>query len=134
MMKQHRIVTIALAALGAVTMSSCIHQVIAQQFTRDVYPGERPPHVIADVNGSPASQGWLRTDPAALPPSGNEISRIRYASDGTPYGIPSNFAGIITSPYPPYHQLDCQGNGANDRVWDPYTRMPFLIPRIYKVN
>lgn len=108
MMKQHRIVTIALAALGAVTMSSCIHQVIAQQFTRDVYPGERPPHVIADVNGSPASQGWLRTDPAALPPSGNEISRIRYASDGTPYGIPSNFAGIITSPYPPYHQLDCQ--------------------------
>ena len=134
MMKQHRIVTIALAALGAVTMSSCIHQVIAQQFTRDVYPGERPPHVIADVSGSPASQGWLRTDPAALPPSGNEISRIRYASDGTPYGIPSNFAGIITSPYPPYHQLDCQGNGANDRVWDPYTRKPFLIPRIYKVN
>lgn len=134
MMKQHRIVTIALAALGAVTMSSCIHQVIAQQFTRDVYPGERPPHVIADVNGSPASQGWLRTDPAALPPSGNEISRIRYASDGTPYGIPSNFAGIITSPYAPYHQLDCQGNGANDRVWDPYTRKPFLIPRIYKVN
>lgn len=134
MMKQHRIVTIALAALGAVTMSSCIHQVIAQQFTRDVYPGERPPHVIADVNGRPASQGWLRTDPAALPPSGNEISRIRYASDGTPYGIPSNFAGIVTSPYPPYHQLDCQGNGANDRVWDPYTRKPFLIPRIYKVN
>ena len=134
-MKRHNIIiTPALAALCIGSVSSCVHQVIAQQFKRDVYPGDRPPHVIADAGGKPASQNWLRVDPVALPPSGNEISHIRYASDGTPYGIPSNFAGIITSPHPPYHQLDCQGKGANDRVCDPYTRKPFLIPRIYKVD
>ena len=133
-MKQHRITTTALAVLCACTMSSCIHQVIVQQFTRDTYPGDRPPHVINDVNGSPASQGWLRTDPIALPPSGNDLSKIKYGADGIPYGIPSNFAGIVISPHSPNHQLDCTGCNANQRVWDPYSRKPFYIPRTYTVD
>lgn len=134
-MKRHNIIiTTALAALCIGSVSSCVHQVIAQHLTRDVYPGDRPPHVIADAGGKPASQNWLRSDPVALPPSGNEISNIKYGSDGTPYGIPSNFAGIVTSPHSPYHQLDCQGCSANQRVWDPYTGKSFFIPRTYTVD
>ena len=133
-MKQHRITATALAVLGACTMSSCIHQIFIQQFTRDVYPGERPPHVINDVNGAPASQSWLKTDPIALPPSGNELNRIKYGSDGVPYGVPSNFAGIVISPHAPNHQLDCTNCSPNQKVWDPYSRKPFYIPRTYTMD
>ena len=133
-MKLHRIIATALAVLGACTMSSCIYQIFIQQFTRDVYPGERPPHVINDVNGAPASQSWLKTDPIALPPSGNELNKIKYASDGLPYGIPSNFAGIVISPHAPNHQLDCTNCNPNQKVWDPYARKPFYIPRTYTVD
>ena len=51
---------ILLAALSSSILPSCIWQPIMQTFTRDTYPGTRPPMVIADVNGKPASENWLK--------------------------------------------------------------------------
>lgn len=126
--------TLAIAMLCATALSSCIHQLVIQSVTREAYPGDRPPHVIADNNGTPAGGKWLANDPAALPPSSSEIEKIKYHADGLPYGIPSNYAGIITSPYSPYNVLDCQNTKPNQKVWDPYTRKPFYIPRTYTFN
>lgn len=133
-MKINRI-TLALAAVFSVlTLNSCIFQQIHDNFSRAVYPGERPPHVIADNNGKPASASWQTIDPNTLPPAGALLNRIERASDGIPYGLPCEFAGIITSPYEPYHQLDYSNAKVGDKVWDPYTRKPFYIPRLYTFN
>ena len=133
-MKAHRITLAVAAAFSAMTLSSCIFQQVAGHFTRDVYPGERPPHVIADNNGQPASNDWIKIDPNALPPAGALINRIETAADGLPYGLPCEFAGVITSPYAPHYQLDYTNAKVGSKVWDPYTRKPFYIPRLYTFN
>lgn len=133
-MNMNRITLTMAAAFSALTLSSCIFQQISDKFTREVYPGERPPHVIADNNGQPASANWVKADPNALPPAGALIGRVETAADGIPYGLPCEFAGIITSPYEPHHQLDYTNAKVGDKVWDPYTRKPFYIPRFYTFN
>lgn len=133
-MNMNRITLTMAAAFSALTLSSCIFQQISDKFTREVYPGERPPHVIADNNGRPASDNWVKADPNALPPAGALLGRVETAADGIPYGLPCEFAGIITSPYEPHHQLDYTNAKVGDKVWDPYTRKPFYIPRFYTFN
>lgn len=116
------------------TLSSCIVQQIASNFTRDDYPGTRPPHVIADVDGKPASQAWIQVKETDLPPAGAVTKTIRTASDGLPYGLPCEFSNIIVSPYAPHYQLDYSASQVGEKVWDPYTRKPFYIPRLYTFN
>lgn len=133
-MKINSIIITLTCAFSALSLSSCIFQQLHDNFSRAAYPGERPPHVIADNNGQPASANWQKIDPNALPPAGALLSRIETAADGLPYGLPCEFAGIITSPYAPHHQLDYTNAKVGDKVWDPYTRKPFYIPRLYTFN
>lgn len=125
---------ILLAALSSSVLPSCIWQPIMQQFTRDTYPGTRPPMVIADVNGKPASENWLKIDDTMLPPAAHMTSDIKRASDGIPYGIHSEYSDIVISPYEPHYQLDYTDIPVGSKVWDPYTRKPFYISRTYTFN
>ena len=118
----------------ATMLSSCIFQQIADKFIRDEYPGERPPHVIADANGKPASENWVKVNPYDLPPSEYLNGRVEYADDGLPYALPCEFSNILVSPYEPYYQLDYSKSAVGDKVWDPYTRKPFYIPRFMTFN
>lgn len=129
-----RIFSILLAAICSLSFSSCIVQQVADKFIRDEYPGERPPHVIADVNGKPASQNWIKVNPYDLPPSGHLEGRLEYAEDGLPYALPCEFSNILVSPYEPNYQLDYTKSNVGDKVWDPYTRKPFYIPRFMTIN
>lgn len=124
----------AVALIGAMSLSSCIVQQVAGAFVRDEYPGERPPSVIPDVNGKPASQKWMKVNPDDLPPSGHIRGRVRMASDGIPYGLSSEFSNVVVSPYDPHYQLDYTGVSVGAKVWDPYTRKPFYIPRVFTLN
>ena len=105
-----------------------------RDYIRDEYPGERPPHVIADINGKPASNNWIKVNPYDLPPSGHLNGRVEYADDGLPYGLPCEFSNILVSPYEPYYQLDYSNSSVGDKVWDPYTRKPFYVPRFLTIN
>lgn len=129
-----RTLMLAVAVLGALNLSSCIIQQTVQVFIRDEYPGARPPMVIADADGKPASQKWLKSDPTMLPPSGHIEGRIRYADDGIPYGLTSEFSNVVVSPYSPYNQLDYTGVEVGAKVWDPFTKKPFYIPRVFTFN
>ncbi|MBQ9835502.1 MAG: hypothetical protein IJ985_08115 [Akkermansia sp.] len=129
-----RTVLIAAGLLGTLSLSSCIIQQTVGMFIRDEYPGARPPMVIADVDGKPASQKWLKIDPTMLPPSGHIEGRIRKADDGIPYGLTSEFSNVVVSPYHPYNQLDYTGVKVGAKVWDPYTKKPFYIPRAFTFN
>ena len=131
-MKNKTIITIAI--LGCSMLSSCIWQPIMQTFTRDQYPGERPPMVILDVDGKPASNNWQQVDEDVLPPSSHMNGRITHADDGIPYGLTSEFSNIVISPYEPHYQLDYTGVPVGSKVWDPYTRKPFYIKRHYTIN
>ncbi|MBR5895532.1 MAG: hypothetical protein IKZ13_08325 [Akkermansia sp.] len=131
-MKNKTIITIAI--LGCSMLSSCIWQPIMQTFTRDQYPGERPPMVILDVDGKPASNNWQQIDEDVLPPSSHMNGRITHADDGIPYGLTSEFSNIVISPYEPHYQLDYTGVPVGSKVWDPYTRKPFYIKRAYTFN
>ena len=70
-MNARRLILPLAAAFCTLSLSSCIFQQIASNFIRDTYPGERPPHVIADVDGKPASEKWIKVNPYDLPPSGH---------------------------------------------------------------
>lgn len=122
------------AAITLLSLSSCIFQQIASNFIRDEYPGERPPHVIADADGKPASEKWIKVNPYDLPPSGHLNGRVEYADDGLPYALPCEFSNVLVSPYEPYYQLDYTNSKVGDKVWDPYTRKPFYIPRFMTFN
>ena len=133
-MNKPRLLITLLAALSTVSLSSCIFAQIADKVVRDEYPGERPPHVIADAGGKPASEDWIKVNPYDLPPSGHLQGRIEYAEDGLPYALPCEFSNILVSPYEPYYQLDYSKSAVGDKVWDPYTRKPFYISRTYTFN
>lgn len=133
-MKTNRITMTLAAVLCAVSLSSCVFQQMAGRFSRDTYPGQMPPHVITDNAGKPASNNWIQVSPTDLPPSGNVTKAINYASDGLPYGLPCEFSNVIVSPYSPHYQLDYSGCKVGSKVWDPYTRKPFYIPRLYTIN
>lgn len=133
-MNTRRILIAFLAVIGSFTFNSCIIQQVADKFIRDEYPGERPPHVIADAGGKPASDNWIKVNPYDLPPSGHLQGRVEYAEDGLPYGLPCEFSNILVSPYEPYYQLDYTRSNVGDKVWDPYTRKPFYIPRFMTIN
>lgn len=120
---------------GTTMLSSCVWQIVTSNFVRDAYPGERPPHVIADMNGHPQSQNWIQINPEDLPiSSAMRPNKIQHHEDGIPYGINSEFSDIVISPYDPHYQLDYTGVPVGAKVWDPYTRKPFYIPRAYKFN
>ena len=122
------------AAACILTLNSCIFQQVASKFVRDEYPGVRPPHVIADNNGKPATNNWIATSPTDLPPSGYLQGKVEYAEDGLPYSLPCEFSNILVSPYSPNYQLDYTNSKVGDKVWDPYTRKPFYIHRHYTFN
>ena len=125
---------LALALLSSSMLSSCIWQPFLQTFTRDDFPGVRPPMVIEDADGKPAKQSWLKTEEHMLPLSTSSLGQIEYAEDGLPYGITSEFSNIVISPYSPHYQLDYTGVKVGAKVWDPYTRKPFYIKRAYTFN
>lgn len=133
-MKFQRLILPALALFCTLSLNSCIFQQIADKFIRDEYPGERPPHVIADIDGKPASSKWVKVNPYDLPPSGHLNGAIDYAEDGLPYALPCEFSNILVSPYEPHYQLDYARSKVGDKVWDPYTRKPFYIPRFMTIN
>ena len=133
-MKLRRLILPTLATFFMLSLNSCIFQQIAEKFVRDEYPGERPPHVIADAEGKPASTAWVKVNPYDLPPSGHLNGRIEYAEDGLPYALPCEFSDILVSPYEPHYQLDYAKAKVGDKVWDPYTRKPFYIPRFMTIN
>ena len=133
-MKLRRLILPILAAFCTLSLNSCIFQQIAEKFVRDEYPGERPPHVIADAEGKPASTAWVKVNPYDLPPSGHLNGRIEYAEDGLPYALPCEFSDILVSPYEPHYQLDYAKAKVGDKVWDPYTRKPFYIPRFMTIH
>ena len=133
-MKLRRLILPILAAFCTLSLNSCIFQQIAEKFVRDEYPGERPPHVIADAEGKPASTAWVKVNPYDLPPSGHLNGRIEYAEDGLPYALPCEFSDILVSPYEPHYQLDYAKAKVGDKVCDPYTRKPFYIPRFMTIN
>ena len=125
---------LSLTLLSSSMLSSCIWQPFIQTFTRDNFPGARPPMVIADANGKPAKQNWLTVDEHMLPLSTSNLGKIEYAEDGLPYGLISEFSNIVISPYAPHYQLDYTGVKVGSKVWDPYTRKPFYIKRAYTFN
>lgn len=133
-MHKRTLVSGLMAVFCTIALNSCIIQQIADQFIRDEYPGDRPPHVIADNNGKPASDKWAKVNPYDLPPSGYLQGRIKYADDGLPYALPCEFSNILVSPYEPHYQLDYAKCSVGDKVWDPYTRKPFYIPRFMTIN
>jgi hypothetical protein len=133
-MNTRRILIAVLALTSLATLNSCIIQQVADKFIRDEYPGERPPHVIADAGGKPASENWIKVNPYDLPPSGYLQGRVEYAEDGLPYGLPCEFSNILVSPYEPHYQLDYTKSSVGDKVWDPYTRKPFYVPRFMTIN
>lgn len=133
-MNPRRLLLPFMAAITAVSLSSCIFQQIASNFIRDEYPGERPPHVIADAEGKPASDNWIKVNPYDLPPSGHLDGRIEYAEDGLPFALPCEFSNVLVSPYEPHYQLDYTNSKVGDKVWDPYTKKAFYIPRFMTIN
>ncbi|MBR1982263.1 MAG: hypothetical protein IKA23_05895 [Akkermansia sp.] len=133
-MNARKLILPVIATFCMLSLSSCIFQQIADRFIRDEYPGERPPHVIADLDGKPASTNWVKVNPYDLPPSGHLAGRIEYAEDGLPYALPCEFSNILVSPYEPYYQLDYTNSKVGDKVWDPYTRKPFYVPRFMTIN
>ena len=133
-MNVRRLILPVISACCTLGLSSCIFQQIASNFIRDEYPGERPPHVIADNEGKPANENWVKVNPYDLPPSGHLNGRIEYAEDGLPYGLPCEFSNILVSPYEPFYQLDYTNSKVGDKVWDPYTRKPFYVPRFLTIN
>ena len=132
-MKIHHVVTTC-AVFASVMLSSCIWQPIVQNFSRDEYPGPRPPMVILDNNGKPASNNWLKADENMLPLSTHVSGSMEHAEDGLPYGLNSEFSNIVVSPYAPHYQLDYTGVNVGSKVWDPYTRKPFYIKRTFTFN
>lgn len=133
-MKANKAIRLLVSAACLVTLNSCIFQQAISRFVRDEYPGTRPPHVIADNNGKPASNNWVKVNPTDLPPSGYLNGKVDYAADGLPYSLPCEFSDILVSPYSPNYQLDYTNCNVGDKVWDPYTRKPFYIHRHYTFN
>lgn len=128
----YRNLSMALAAVAAATaLNSCLIQQGVEVFIRDTFPGDRPPAVITKIDNSTK---WLKPDEDVLPPSSHVNGRIRQANDGIPYGLTSEFSNIVVSPYAPHYPLDYTGVPVGTKVWDPYTRKPFYIPRAYTFN
>ncbi len=123
-------------ALGSMlSLSSCLFQQAVMAFVRAEYPGQRPPMVIADVDGKPASNNWVSVSSNDLPPSSSLFdTEVSYGDGDIPYGINSEFSNIVVSPHAPHYQLDYTGVSVGAKVWDPYTRKPFYIPRAYSFN
>ncbi len=132
-MKKNIVLTLV-ALASTLGLTSCLFQQAVMAFVRAEYPGQRPPMVIADVDGKPASDKWLTANPNDLPPSSLLSTEITYGDGEIPYGIGSEFSNIVISPYSPHHQLDHTGIEVGAKVWDPYARQPFYIPRTYSFN
>ena len=116
-------------------LPSCIVSQAVEFWYRDEYPGQRPPSAIADAGGKPAFQKWIKKDNELLPPPSRLIDNtVSYSADGTPYGFTSEFSNIVVSPYSPHYVLDYTRFSGGDKVWDPYSRKPFYIPRIHTIN
>ncbi len=128
------IITTLVALASALGLSSCLFQQAVLAFVRTEYPGQRPPMVIADAEGKPASNKWIAVSADDLPPSSLMDTELTYGEGDIPFGIGSEFSNIVISPYAPHYQLDYTGVEVGAKVWDPYTRKPFYIPRTYSFN
>ncbi len=125
----------AIALACTLGLSSCIFQQAVMNFVRAEYPGVRPPMVIADKDGKPASNKWIAVSSNDLPPASHmSDAEITYGEGNIPFGIGSEFSNIVVSPHAPHYQLDYTGVKVGTKVWDPYTRKPFYIPRVYSFN
>lgn len=131
---KNKLITATLLLAGTLALNSCLIYQGVQAFVREDYPGTRPPKVIKDVNGKPASQAWKSLPADMLPPASYLKERVTYAPDGTPYGLTSEYSNITISPHYPYRELDYTGFAPGDKVWDPYTRKAFYIKRAYTFN
>ncbi len=134
-MKTRTSIALALSALALSSLlPSCIVSQAVDVFVRKAYPGTLP-MVIADAGGRPASGArWLAIDRDALPAPSNLITKPKLDPQGTPYGHTSEYTHAVISPYAPYNLLSYKGYKGGDRVWDPYTRKPFIIPRTHTIN
>ena len=130
-------IPLMLSLAGAALLPSCLISQAVNAVVRDEYPGPRPPSVIADAGGKPASNAqWQTIDHEALPPSGALLRNLsgKRAADGILIGGTSEYSNIVISPHAPNYQLDYRGFSGGQKVWDPYTRKPFYIPRSFTVN
>jgi hypothetical protein len=61
-----------------------------------------------------------------------DSDRDRYYADeprrGYPYGQPTEYRGIVRSPYPPHHLVDVSDIPRGALVIDPSTNRPFVRP------
>jgi YMGG-like Gly-zipper len=61
-----------------------------------------------------------------------DSDRTRYdreePRDGYPYGIPTDYRGIVRSPYSPHHLIDVTGIPHGALVMDPTVDRPFVRP------
>ncbi len=132
-MKPRIILSLAAAAL-ALSLNSCIHQ-LARTVVRPSHPtGKLPAVIVSNAQGKPAANKWLSMNSAELPPPSPASLNITYGEGNIPYGILSEYSNVVTSPYSPYHELDYSNCKVGQKVWDPYTRKPFYIPRSYTIN
>ena len=133
-MKSRIILSIA-AATMALALNSCVQQVVSN-FVRPEYPAGKLPSVIpSDAKGKPANNNWLQIKAGSLPPSSlMHTTETRYGEGNIPFGIPSNYSNVVNSPYEPHYELDYSNAKVGQKVWDPYTRKPFSIPRTYTIN
>ncbi len=132
-MKARTILCIAATAM-ALGLSSCVQQAV-NAFVRAEYPAGDLPHVIpSDAQGKPVSNNWRQIPAGSLPPSSLMSTDVSYGEGNIPYGIRSRYSDVVNSPYPPHYELDYSKARVGDKVWDPYTRKPFYIPRSYTFN
>ncbi len=134
-MKNNKTIALILGSLCVMsTMSSCIISQAVEVFVRPAYPGPLPPSVIADSNGRPLNPKWLSIDTDTLPAPSRILGDIELATDGLPYGFTSEYSNIVISPYAPHNPLNYKNFNGGEKVWDPYTRKAFHIPRIHTIN
>ncbi|HIX19189.1 MAG TPA: hypothetical protein H9862_01135 [Candidatus Akkermansia intestinigallinarum] len=131
-----KLIPVSIMLLSSLALSSCFFQAVKNAIVRSDYPGDRPPHVITEVNGKPNPKAvWLKVNASDLPPSSALRGKsVGYAPDGLPYGVSTSWSDIVISPYYPNYPLDYTGVAPGSKVWDPYTRKPFYISRTYTLN
>ncbi len=133
-MKTRKTIALVLASLGVMTtMSSCIISQAVGVFVRKEHPGTLP-SVIRDAQGRPVNPKWLNVDHDSLPAPSSLTGEVDFATDGIPYGMTSEYSYVVVSPYKPNNLLSYKGFQGGDKVWDPYTRKAFYIPRTHTIN
>lgn len=110
-----------------ICLTSCVSYMVDNLDSKPVYMGDKPASVIPD-NGLTYVK-LMPVDPYELPSTLALNGRsITYHSDGTPYGLESEYRNCVNSPYPPFRRLDTAGLSSGQKVRDPYDGKPFYLP------